>query len=238
MNWLLSPPSKNDFLRLLGAWKFWLIFSLIGTVIGAAVYFIFPPDYRARATVVVDFNLEESWAQIPDRELFYYLERESRKLVEVAWADETVGAISQEIDDLTIASLRQEGLSLSHPQDGAWHFYADDADAARAEKIVLLWAESFNQEVQEGAANALALNALKTGLESGDLELADVEEDIARLEGESLGISAHLQTSLSQKKELIITRTASLAEYIFVGLTGMLFLSIVWVLFSGKVNEQ
>lgn len=237
MNWLLSPPSKNDFLRLLHAWKFWLIFSLIGAAIGAGIYFIFPPDYRAQATVVVDFNLEESWEQIPDRELFYYLERESRKLVEVAWSDETVDAVAQEFADLTGSSLRQERLALSQPQDGAWHFYADDANPARAEKIVQTWVENFNQQVQDGTANALALNALKTALENGDVALADVEDDIAKLESESLGISAYVQSSLSQKDNLPIARTASLAEYVFLGATAMLLLSAVWILFSGKAHE-
>ena len=237
MKWLLSPPSKNDFLRLLNAWKFWLIFSLLGAAIGAVIYFIFPPDYRAQATVVVDFNLEESWEQIPDRELFYYLERESRKLVEVAWADETVDAIVQEFDDLTVSSLRQERLALSQPQDGAWHFYADDADPARAEKIVRIWAESFNRQVQKGTANALALNALKTALENGTVELAEVEDDIARLEGESLGISAYVQSSLSQKDNLPIARKTSLAEYVFFGATAMLFFAVLGILFSGKTHE-
>ena len=237
MNWLLSPPSLNDFLRLIRAWKFWLLFSVLGAAIGAVTYFIFPPDYRAQATVVVDFNLEESWEQIPDRELFYYLERESRTWVEVAWADETVDAVMQEFANLTIASLRNERLQLSQPQDGAWHFYADDPDAKRAEKIVILWAESFNQKVQAGAGNALALNALKVALENGEVELVDVEADIAQLESESLGISAYVQTSLSQKESLPITRTSSLGEYIFFGAITMLFLSVLGILFSGKAHE-
>ncbi len=237
MNWLLSPPSLNNFLRLLRAWKFWLLFSVLGAVLGAGAYFIFPPDYRAQATVVVDFNLEESLTEGNDRDLFYYLERESRKLVEVAWADETIEAVAQEFDDLTVASLRNERLQLSHPQDGGWHFYADDADPARAEKIVSLWAESFNQQAQDGAANVLALNAIQTALENGDVILADVEEDIARLEANSLGISAYLETSLSQKKSLPVTRKTSLGEYIFFGASGLLFFSAFGILFSGKADE-
>ena len=237
MKWLLSPPSLNDFLRLLRAWKFWLLFSVLGALFGAAAYFIFPPDYRAQATVVVDFNVEESWEQIPDRELFYYLERESRKLVEVAWADETMDALSQEFADLTVANLRNERLTLSHPQDGAWHFYADDPDPVRAEKIVSLWAESFNQQAQEGAANALMLNSLKIALENGEITLDEIEDDIQRLEAESLGISAYLKTSLSQKESLPITRKTSLGEYIFFGASGMLFFAALIILFFGKARE-
>ncbi|MCP4141864.1 MAG: hypothetical protein GY755_16580 [Chloroflexi bacterium] len=236
MKWLLSPPSLNDFLRLLRAWKFWLLFSLLGALLGAGAYYAFPPDYRAQATVVVDFNLEESLTEGNDRDLFYYLERETRKLVEVAWSDETIEAVTQEFDDLTVASLRNERLQLSHPQDGAWHFYADDADAARAEKIVSLWAGSFNQQVQEGAVNAFALNAMRIALENGDISLAGVEEEITALEANSLGITSYLETSFSQKESLPITRTNSLGEYVFFGATGMLFLATLGILFSGKMN--
>ena len=115
---------------MLSSGCFWLLASVLGAVFGAGAYFIFPPDYRAQVTVVVDFNLEESLLEGNDRDLFYYLERESRKLEEVAWADETVDAISQEIADLTVTELRDERLQLSQPQDGAWHFYANDADPA------------------------------------------------------------------------------------------------------------
>ncbi|MFN8385258.1 MAG: hypothetical protein U0V48_00360 [Anaerolineales bacterium] len=38
----------------------------------------------ARATVIVDFNLEEVPLQDTDRQYFYYLERETRKLEEIA----------------------------------------------------------------------------------------------------------------------------------------------------------
>lgn len=238
MKWLLASPTQEDFFRLLRAWRFWLLASLLGAVFGAGVYVIFPPDYRAQATVVVDFNLEESLTEGNDRDLFYYLERETRKLEEVAWADKTVDALAQAIDNITVAELRNERLHLSQPQDGGWHFYADDPDPARAEKIVSLWAESFNQQTQEGAANALALNALKIALENNAIELAEAEEDIERLEAISLGISAYLQTSLSQSKSLPVVRKTSLGEYIFLGAMGMLFFAALAILFSGKVHEE
>lgn len=238
MKLLLASPSMEDFLRLLRAWRFWILASFLGAALGAAAFYIFPPDYRAQATVVVDFNLEESLTEGNDRDLFYYLERETRKLEEVAWADKTVDAVSQAIGDITVAELRNERLQLSQPQDGGWHFYADDPDPARAEKIVLLWTESFNQQAQEGAANALALNALKTALENNAIDLAEVEQDIERLESESLGISAYLQTSLSQKESLPIFRKTSLGEYIFFGASGMLFFAALAILFTGKVHEE
>ncbi len=237
MKWLLSPPSLDDFLRILRAWKFWLLASVLGAVIGAAVYYIAPPMARTQATVVVDFNIEESWTYGADRDVYYYLERESRKLVEVAWADETLAAVAEEMGDITVASLRNERLHLSQPQDGAWHFYADDPDPARAEKMVALWVESFNQQVREGAANALALKAITIALENGEVELADVEDDLARLEAQSLGITAYVETALSQKKALPVAHRNALGEYIFFGAVTTLFLAALWILFSGKANE-
>ena len=88
MNWLFSPPSIDDLIRLLKAWRFWSVGALIGALIGAGLYYIAPPPYRAHATVLVDFNLEQAWPQETDRQQFYYLERETRKLEEIAWSDD------------------------------------------------------------------------------------------------------------------------------------------------------
>ena len=237
MKWLLTPPSENDFLSLLRAWKFWLFASVIGAVFGAGAYFIFPPDFRARATVVVDFNLEESLTEGNDRDIFYYLERESRKLVEIAWSDEMMEAVAQEFDNLTAYELRNEYLHLSQPQDGAWHFYADYPEPAQAYEIASTWAEYFNEKVQTAAINAFMLNSLKVSLENGEVDLYNVEDDIRRLEARSLGISAYLETYISQKGIQQITRTASIGEYIFFGSTGMLFLSALGILFSGRASQ-
>ena len=95
-NWLLIPPSLDDLLRLLRAWRFWLLGALVGGLLGAAVYFVAPPEFRARATVVVSFNMEKAWPVNSDKELFYYLERESRKVQEVAWADATLQQVAEE----------------------------------------------------------------------------------------------------------------------------------------------
>lgn len=64
MTWLFSSPSLDDLARLLKAWRFWSIGVLIGGLIGAAVYYIAPPPYRAHAIVLVDFNLEEAWPRM------------------------------------------------------------------------------------------------------------------------------------------------------------------------------
>ena len=235
--WLLAPPSLADFLRLLRAWKFWLLGSVLGALIGAAVFYLVPPMYRAQATVIVDFNIEESWTYGADRDVYYYLERESRKLVEVAWADETVSAVGAAFPELTVASLRGERLHLSQPEDGGWHFYADDPDPARAEEMVSLWTQRFVEQVRAGAVNATALKAITTALENGDALTADVEDEMARLEAESLGITSYVEVALTQSENLPVTRRNSLGEYVFFGAVSVLVLAALGILLTGTGDE-
>ncbi len=150
MSQFLTPPTFEDIYRLLRAWRLWLLGALLGALLGMAVYALFPPEYRARATVMIDFNVEQSWAEIPDREVFYFLEREARKLVELAWADDTLQAVSDKIG-VDVPTLRARALTLSHPSDGGWHFYADSADAALAAKLASAWAESFTVKAAASA---------------------------------------------------------------------------------------
>ncbi len=147
MNYFLTSPSLEDLIRLLKAWRFWVFGSIIGALIGAAVYFIVPPPYRAKATVNVDFNLEQAWPQETDRQHFYYLERESRKLEEIAWSDEMMSPLSSQ-SGIPIEDLRNNKLQLSQPAEAGWHFYADDNDPQIAELLASLWAEAFVQKVQ------------------------------------------------------------------------------------------
>ena len=95
MNLLFSPPSLDDLIRLLKAWRFWVLGALAGALLGTALFYLAPPPYRARATVNVDFNLEEAWPEETDRQQFYYLERETRKLEEIAWSDAVMQEVSQ-----------------------------------------------------------------------------------------------------------------------------------------------
>jgi pimeloyl-ACP methyl ester carboxylesterase len=159
MNFLFSPPSLDDLIRLLKAWRFWVLGALVGALLGTALFYIAPPPYRARATVNVDFNIEEAWPEETDRQQIYYLEREARKLVEIAWSD----AVMQTIADATsvdAAQLRYETLSLSQPGEAGWRFYADDSDRARAEAIASAWALAFTQQAQADMAEQVGLNAL------------------------------------------------------------------------------
>ena len=153
---IFSPPSPDDLIRLLKAWKFWVLGSILGAVIGAAVYYISPPSYRARATVLVDFNLEQALPDDTDRQHFYYLERETRKLEEIALSDVVIGGVASGSDD-TVEALRGGVLQLGQPAEGGWHFYADDPDAARASRLASAWAQGFvelaQQKINSGEIN-------------------------------------------------------------------------------------
>jgi uncharacterized protein involved in exopolysaccharide biosynthesis len=143
MKFILSSPSLDDLIRLLKAWRFWVLGAMLGALLGAAVYFVVPAPYRARAVVNVDFNLEQAWPKDTDRQQFYYLERESRKLVEIAWSDDVLAELDAPVED-----LRNGKLSLSQPAEAGWNFYADDKDPQKAEALASAWANAFVEKAQ------------------------------------------------------------------------------------------
>ena len=152
MNLVLSSPSLDDLIRLLKAWRFWVLGAIIGSAIGAAFYYIAPPPYRAKATVNVDFNFEEAFPTNTDRQDFYYLERESRKMVELAWSDDVLNELN-----IPVEELREGKLTLSQPAEAGWHFYANDKDPQKAEELASAWANAFAEkaqtEIQKGNLN-------------------------------------------------------------------------------------
>jgi capsular polysaccharide biosynthesis protein len=154
MNFIFSAPTLEDLIRLLRAWRFWVLCPLLGALIAAAVYTIVPPPYRARATVNVDFNLEQAWPEDVDRQQFYYLEREVRKLEEIAWSDDVIGTLSSRFAIL-VEEARAGKLQLSQPAEAGWHFYADDPDPQVAGEIASAWANAF---VEKSQAEILAGN--------------------------------------------------------------------------------
>jgi len=158
MNWLFSSPSIDDLIRLLKAWRFWVLGALAGALLGAAIFYIAPPPYRARATVNVDFNLEEAWPAETDRQQFYYLERETRKLEEIAWSDAVMQAVA-DASGVDVTTLRENVFSLSQPAEAGWHFYADDRDPARAEALASAWALVFAEQAQSDMAAQVGLNS-------------------------------------------------------------------------------
>jgi capsular polysaccharide biosynthesis protein len=153
---LLTPPSLDDLIRLLKAWRFWMFGAVFGAILGAAIYYVIPPPFRAQATVNVDFNLEQAWPQDTDRQQFYYLERETRKLEEIAWSDDVMGQLSSEFT-IPVEDLRGSKLLLSQPAEAGWHFYADDKDSRIATSLASAWAEAFvakaQAEVEAGNIN-------------------------------------------------------------------------------------
>ena len=159
MKLLFSLPSLDDLIRLLKAWRFWSIGALLGGLIGAAVFYVAPPPYRAHAVVLVDFNLEQAWPQETDRQQFYYLERETRKLEELAKSDTVMAAIVATKPNVTTQELRNGLLLLSQPAEGGWNFYADDADPARGAALANAWANAFVDQVHFQEARSDGLNA-------------------------------------------------------------------------------
>ena len=159
MTWLFSPPSLDDLIRLLKAWRFWSLGALIGVLIGAAIYYIAPPPYQARATVLMDFNLEEAWPQETDRQHFFYLEREARKLEEIASSDVVIQAVAENAGGITVDELRDKKLELSQPAEGGWHFYAIDRDLQRAEQLASVWAQAFAEQVSQNIKSSEGLNS-------------------------------------------------------------------------------
>ncbi len=183
MNWLFSPPSTDDLIRLLRAWRFWSVGALIGALLGAAVYYLAPPPYRAHAIVLVDFNLEQAWPQETDRQQFYYLERETRKLEEIAWSDLVVGLIAETDENITTQELRSGKLSLSQPAEGGWNFYAVDENQERAAALVTSWTQIFVEQVRFQTGTAEGPNSF---IEATLTQTAQVPRD------RSISISRYL----------------------------------------------
>jgi hypothetical protein len=226
---LLVPASLSDLTRLLRAWRFWVLGALVGGLAGAAFYYVKPPDYRARATVVVSFNMEKSWPNKPDNELFYYLDRESRKVQEIAWTDATLQQVAGQTG-LTVSELRSGKLELSQPQDGAWHFYASDPSAQNARSLAAAWAQVFTSQVQQGIQNAVRLEAARTALAASPTDLK-LQAEIQNLEASSLAITPELQVALAQSKDLTASRKNSLGVYVAAGAGLLLALACFGILF-------
>jgi hypothetical protein len=201
MKLIFAPPSPDDLIRLLKAWRFWLLGALAGALIGAAVYYIAPPPYRARATVNVDFHLELAWPQNTDREQFYYLERETRKLEEIAVSDAVLNSVTSQVSGVTVQQLRVQKLQLSQPGNGGWHFFADDRDPSQAAALASIWAQAFAQNVQ-----------------------AQVAEP-------SSGLEQYITATPTQAQSLTSHRSISLSTYFLAGAILFLALSVLVILF-------
>ena len=202
MNFLFASPSSDDFIHLLKAWKFWLLGAVVGALIGAAVYYLALPPYRARASVNVDFHLEQAWPQNTDREQFYYLDRETRKLEEIAWSDPVLNPVASQVNGVTVDQLRSGKLQLSQPANGGWHFFADDSDPKKADALASAWAQVFTNQVHT--------------------------EVIA---SSTSGLEPYITVDADQTQNIPTKRLFSVSTYLFVGAVAFLTLSALAVLF-------
>ena len=155
--WLLKPPTHDEFLRLLTAWRVWFGGALVSAIVATVVYFIAPPPYRAQATVLVDQNVEQVIPQEEtDLRKFNYLQRETDKLVEIAWSDQLLSRVTAQTG-IPVAKLRDGCLHLSQPSDGGWHFLADASTPEAASALASAWAGAFVDEIQSKPAGVSAL---------------------------------------------------------------------------------
>ena len=232
MSFLFSPPSSDDLTRLLRAWRFWLLAALIGGLLGAAIYFLAPPAYRARASVQVDFNLEEAYTPTQDKQAFYYLEREVRKLQDVAFSDAVLQAVADEVGETSIAELRDEKLLLSQPGEAGWHFFAEDRDPKRAEAIASAWASAFTAQVKDAATASMTLQSFDAEIQNGcGGDCANIESQIADLESRAQGISPYVEVSLLQAEQLSVARKIAISTYILVGAIAVWVVGALAILF-------
>jgi hypothetical protein len=136
----------------------------------------------------VDFHLEQAWPRETDRQQFYYLERETRKLMEIAMSDATLGIVAAAAPGTTVEQLRAGALQLAQPGSGGWHFHADDRDAARSALLARTWARTFCNEVQRTV-----------------------------VAGSTGGLEPFITADLVQAGPLVPKRTESVGLYMFVG---------------------
>jgi len=155
--WLLKSPTNEDLQRLLMAWRVWVVGAAVGAVVAALIYVVVPPQYRAQATVLVDQNVEQVIPQErSDLQIYIYLQRETDKLVELAWSDQVLSQLSTETG-IPVASLRDGRLYLSQPGEGGWHFLAKAAHPEDAAAIASAWANSFVKVIQARPAGISTL---------------------------------------------------------------------------------
>lgn len=237
MNKLIEPPQSSGFITILQAWKLLLIAFLVGGLLGSAVYALFPPPYRTQTVIVINQNLEKVFPTSPDKEIFYFLERETNRLEELAWSDVVLQRVVNEVEDISIQKLREETLQMSQPSDGGWRLYAIAATPERAKKLANSWANAFEKEVRKGIKNANELAFAEEELDTlinncsgtDDEAIAALKAEITTLQNESLGIHPQAEVFRSQESGLIAERTSSLGLY---ALSGALIGLVAMILFG------
>ncbi|MEX1071331.1 MAG: hypothetical protein WEC37_01775 [Anaerolineales bacterium] len=219
-----AAPVEDPIANIFAAWRLWLLGALIGALLAWAIYQIAPPGFRARATVVVDNNLEEAWVFFPDRQLFQFLARETERLEQLAWSDEVMQAVADQAQDISVADLRSEILQLGQPSDGGWHFYADHVDVHTAHLLAAAWAHAFVAAAQAAVVASPDLQIARADLSAEVQAETPDEERIRALMAEidvlaehSKGISIYTELHVSQGADLPTERSVSQATYMLVG---------------------
>lgn len=235
--WFFRSPASEDVINILQAWRLWLLLTLVGALLGYLFYLVFPPPFRAQATVIVNQNLEQAWPDATtERDLMTYLSRETQKLVHVAWADETLSLVVMEIPSTSLETLRSGALQLSQPADGAWHFWAYDHDPQVASRLASAWARAFYQRSLQGVDVAIQLQSVQTLLQQSPSD--ELEAHLKELEEKSLGISPFLQITLSQELQLPVRRTYESGTAILVGAGLAWLITTLGLLFMGKKERE
>ena len=242
---IFSAPTSDNFADALSAWRLLLVAALIGGLIGAAIYQLWTPPFRAMSKVIVDQNLEQALPAAPDREVFYFLERETQKLEELAWSDAVLEQVTQQVEGVKISDLRGGLLQLSQPGDGGWRFYGVNSSPEKAKQLAKSWANIFTEEVQKAVNSANELIAVKNELTeltenlSAETELkrTSLEARGKILEAESFGLHPEIQVSQSQKKEIVAELTIQIGAYIFTGAISALFITLLINTISGGINK-
>lgn len=235
---LFEIPKFSTLSRILLSWKLLCIGFLAGGLIGAVICKLLPPIYRVSSVVVINQNLEKLFPDSPDREIFYFLERETNRLEELAFSDLVVQQVADQVPGFTIAQLRTSHLVLAHPSDGGWRMYGYAADPAQAKLLAVTWAKVFTTEVQRGVTIATHIAVLENQLKQAgtdSLSNAQVEKltmELGELQKQSLGIHPEAQVYLSQQKGLVVEPVRSIAYYILAGaLTGLMLVIILGAVF-------
>lgn len=231
--------------EILAAWRLWLLGALVGAVLAWGVYQLWPPAYRAQATVVVDANLEEAWQYFPERDLFTFLFRETTRMEELAWSDEVLGVVAGVVPDYGIQELRRDVLSLAHPADGGWHFYATSPQPETAQALASSWAQAFVTAVQAAATASPELQAARARMselllasEPDEAALFELMGEMQYLAEHTKGISMYTELYVSQAAELPVARDVSAATYMFVGsIVGALTVPLYLVLIPARLRR-
>lgn len=232
---LVSEESTDKMIRVLFSWRLIFLGAFIGVLLGLLVYRIFPPDFRAQATVNVDQNLEEAWVYFPDRQLFHFLERETLKLEEIAWSDETLNKVVAEVSGFSLTDLRSGVLYLSYPEDGPWHFQALHPQAEVAQALASTWAKAFSETAWAAVEISPALEQARDELEN--LLAADPDtpwEEISPywtliddLHQQAKGVSPYLEVTLSQAESVPVSRLSN--AYYMLGGSVLGVLSLMFI---------